>query len=503
MINSSYVKWCWGTVLVLLCAVAAGPVRAESMKICFKISAEFVDGGGSGKEDYFYHTSKEFYEARYTHIVVKKEGDDIDDALWNDFLDGDGCTGMMALDPATDYDVTWYTRVGTTQGRTIEIPKDGDVGCGYWCPDQENYYEYADLLRTPDSFGTLTDDVMLWDIEWESPRANLVVLGGWLMHRADELFFPANTSIVIKIDGDPERCDMAGLGGVYTRPSGDNICATSTNNGESDRHTMTDSAYYKFAVAHELGHGVQYSRGVASPDPRNQYSGSADEDGNWVDDTSLAPNDPSTSSAYCKCAHVDPDDGSRAHCFQSREWTREAMGEGYAHFFASALFNDRPADGQFNPRDCWFAYPKQGYDWFPIGNDVMFLAVDDTPPVFHMCANVKPGVKPEYPVTPFPWMDNLCNPGEEDDDEDVGVERDWLSFFWHLYADDLGAPDDKRFSIEDILATFGEGDGNYHFQKSLNAVEDRWAISDPVKRNNFRAYSTEQGVAHCEGGCNW
>ncbi len=162
-----------------------------------------------------------------------------------------------------------------------------------------------------------------------------------------------------------------------------------------------------------------------------------------------------------------------------------------------------PPDNDFEPYDgfgCWYAYCKQGWVWGSVGDDFTFLGLDRAPPVFHYCSGIRPDPSFYDPTSgeEYDYMDTWCDPG----DNDVSMEREWLSLFWRLYADDLDLPGDQRFSISDVLSVFGDGDGYYDFQKSYNAAKN-WDLPNVNdKFDNFNFVAQEQGLIHCEGGCN-
>ena len=490
MITNKKYKWSIALATIFFTATIGSHAIAKNQKFCAYLDAEFIDGGGNGKEDYFNSQAIAAYPARYAYLTLTKVGDT--SPMWDDYLDGEGCTEMRNFEASTEYEAELVARVSKEGNRTISIPRDGDDGCGYWCETRD--YEIPGSFVTRSTLESALGDQMKWNPGIKDPKTNLLLLAGWLLYRSDDLGYPANTGTVIKTDGQND-CDQGAWGGAFNWNDGE-ICVNSTITNPNNRHAMTAGAYFKFVVGHELGHRVQYANGKSRPVGGN-YAGYISGD-RWVHDMNAPAN--MNNADICTCNLVVEEDGSPAHCFQSREPIQDAMGEGFGHFYASAMFNERPADGaEIDHEDCWFAYPKQGWVWYYLGWDTTFLGPQTTTPVFHRCASVRPGAHPSFPDVQFPFMDTMCNPGNED----VGIERDWLSLFWRLYINDLGAPGDNRFSMTDILKVFGSGNGDYHFQKSLDAVIAEWENNNLAKVENFVSHAINEGVDHCSNGCDF
>jgi hypothetical protein len=162
-------------------------------------------------------------------------------------------------------------------------------------------------------------------------------------------------------------------------------------------NTGTSVTRSKFLIGHELGHYVQ------------AYTIS-------IPPSSYGP-DP---NAMCGCSHVMT--SSSTHCLQSREYIGAARKEGFAHFFATHMFNWHWEE------DCRFAYYKEWMD---------ASGIVHAPPVDIDC---------DVPVR---WMQSYC-PGP-----DAGVEHDWLGFFWALLDDpDTHAGIAELHGIFDACTTF-------------------------------------------------
>jgi hypothetical protein len=74
--------------------------------------------------------------------------------------------------------------------------------------------------------------------------------------------------------------------------------------------------HWKFMIAHELGHAVEWA-----------FIGQHAINYNWG------------ASAVCSCTHVANNPYSNTHCIQSRRDTGAGQIEGFAHAFAARVFN--------------------------------------------------------------------------------------------------------------------------------------------------------------------
>jgi hypothetical protein len=94
-------------------------------------------------------------------------------------------------------------------------------------------------------------------------------------------------------------------------------------------------------------------------------------------------------------------------------------------------------------------------------------------------------------------MDNECDPG----DEDYGVERDWLGFYWHLYTEDTVSNNANRFTVKEIYEVHDEAEKNT-WQSVYDSAKAMYKTTDPKKFANFREHATTRGIMHCSDGCN-
>jgi hypothetical protein len=168
-------------------------------------------------------------------------------------------------------------------------------------------------------------------------------------------------------------------------------------------------SWWKFIVGHEIGHCTQLRQmGYLT----NGLGGSDYDDGNEPA--------PPNGKYVCRCDNVySPDPPyyiAKKHCLNSRELSRVAQYEGFAHFFATKVWNnDTQADAtfvyykRFQNSETSFTEPpmaKNGFD------PIKWL-------------ETTPGTGTSPPGCKTPWSG-------------LGVEFDWLTFFYNVTSRDSG-----------------------------------------------------------------
>jgi hypothetical protein len=157
-------------------------------------------------------------------------------------------------------------------------------------------------------------------------------------------------------------------------------------------------ALSKFHIAHQIGHSQLATTFEHSP----SFT--------FTDAT----------HALCRCEQIEDGMGNY-QCTQSLEKYDDALDEGFAHFFASAAYNDR------DHSDCQFV------DYRPLS--ILFGVIDPPAPID--CA------------ASFAWRDTYC-----DDEPATATSLDFMRFFWRLYA--VGPDRLSAATIKEIVhaATF-------------------------------------------------
>jgi hypothetical protein len=159
----------------------------------------------------------------------------------------------------------------------------------------------------------------------------------------------------------------------------------------------------KSVIAHEIGHAMQLG-----------LWGTTDYNYN----ASLNP-----TPAACTCDNVSEVD-ARAHCLQSIEFSSAAQVEGFGHFYASDLFNNKAdADG-------YFSYYKE------FTYDGQILAPPLWVSIYSSSWNWR-------------WMDTYCA------STNGGTELDWLTFYYELNNKTANA-----FSYADLRSVYRKACGD-------------------------------------------
>jgi hypothetical protein len=205
-------------------------------------------------------------------------------------------------------------------------------------------------------------------------------------------------------------------------------------------------AYWKHIVAHEIGHYVQDR---AMGEHEFDYALNA-------------------STESCKCDHYDTSWGNNIHCMQSRESVGGAQLEGFAHAFASRVFN------QTTSADGTFVYYKPFLD---DSNNVNF------PPVAFDAFN------------PNLWMEDHCLASDQ------GVEMDWLNFYYRVAAESESNPVgfSDIFSIYELACTGSAGTKCNRQVVSWSALDSAASSHFGASNAQFIAFDTmgtTTGVAH-------
>jgi hypothetical protein len=249
-----------------------------------------------------------------------------------------------------------------------------------------------------------------------------------------------------------------GIGpGTYT-VNVNEACSTGGSCYKTDTRTVhiastmnlgTPASHWKHVIAHEFGHAVQH---FAMGSPAAHY-----------DDVAIGANE-----AVCRCDHYGTEYSNTLHCLQSREITGAAQKEGFAHAFATRVFNS------WVEPNATFVYYKP----------VLTYGIS-YPPV------------PTAIFNEYRWMENFCPA------EGRGVELDWLTFFYRVSSE--GAPNYTSFKrLWDIYrrTCTGSTTGNCSGQEVqwgnllANALAYYGGSSTNPSFVRFRNTGMTQGVDH-------
>jgi hypothetical protein len=248
--------------------------------------------------------------------------------------------------------------------------------------------------------------------DWFLSHTKFTAVYGHLLTRADEMEWPPGIETYVKpwhpdcelvAHNDPTVCTFYIPGNatywhdsIYTdwEDAPGRICLGARPTPECQEGGHRDPNW-KFVIAHETGHRLADAMGGPLRIEDNYAHTASDE--------------------LCRCTHVNS--SNQLHCLQSREQLSGAWVEGWAHFWATAAFNNRD-DG-----DGTFVYYKEV---------LIDPAGDPDPPPYGVDATNR-----------VRWLQQHCS----DDLTKSGVEWDWLVFLWHLWTT---MPEIHRFSVDDI-----------------------------------------------------
>jgi len=167
------------------------------------------------------------------------------------------------------------------------------------------------------------------------------------------------------------------------------------------QHLVPGDSYWKFVVAHEIGHEIQ-----------GRIWGREHLDYGMGSGIAGAP-------VKCTCAHVTS--SNVLHCLQSEELPDASQVEGFAQYFASRAYN-RDTDPT-----CQFRYYKEFLD----------QACPPGVPAADCGAPRADGLRVSLPPIPFDcknpikWRNTNCAAGASPTDAvaSLGIEMDWMGFY--------------------------------------------------------------------------
>ena len=347
-------------------------------KVCAFYNPEFMDGGrgethGNGRIPAVYAKASVLAS---TFVPTLPNGSFLRRPIWTGRLDADGCSPSMYLEAA------YYTMIVTAEmerpdGTSVVVNEK--VGTGpakpvTWAVSFNNFIPTINV-RPP--------------IELDLPAS----LGGNAAAVAARLLMmeqdgPPNGRYQVFVYPSANYCTSYGkkvgaalfTDGIYLCPNDD---------ARPDEH----NANFKFVIAHEFGHYVERF-GAQIPWPRRQdvYS--------YKDHPSIP--------ALCSCNGFIPGDMG-LHCLQSQEVYAAGSKEGFAHFYATLMWNDPSAS---SPRFQYYkAFREPSNTVTPAGSKV--VNVRQNPPLKWSdthCASTAAGRSTEYDFLGFYWSINTAAP---------------------------------------------------------------------------------------------
>lgn len=238
--------------------------------------------------------------------------------------------------------------------------------------------------------------------------ANVAAVASNLMHRATAMGLKDNKNYKAyanqdcpKVTGDPNEPLVAACA---------NPAVVFLGSGGGARRV-----FQKHVVGHEIGHHIGYH--LAAGPNSVDYSADGCNGGYWgMTDTCTLPQE-------CRCTpHVVS--ANSLHCLQSREYAGDAAQEGWAHFYATAIFNEGSNAGSFT-------YYKEFWTY---GGTI-------NPPLLNY----------EVSTTPVTWLELFCmGVPIPAGNQTRGTQLDWQYFFYNLHR--LSAA--NNYSLDDIARVY-------------------------------------------------
>ena len=355
------------------------------LKICVEQMSAFSDAGVG--EDYWQSSASTARPSRGAWVVIRRGSDYLKVGFLGDGRGsggpGPGCTEDLDEPVGThDYDFQIFT-VGRVQDNAINTAYEGNPVLDW------------NFTRSLTGGGP---HVVTFDPTASTGKAfDVYMVGAYSLYRH--------------------------VGGVSNEAFAYRL-QSGTSNSSVDRFNDIikigeDNADKKFIIAHETGH--------------------------LLGDFATGNNNWKTVSTKCQCYNssscpTPPFHGD--HTMISKERSRCAMAEGFAHFYSAAVFNQH----RFGHYDCWFHYYKE-------------IGGDNDPTVDCDEANGPFDVQYMESNCASPWIG-------------MGTELDWMRTFWDMLSADSPTPGDPPLEMYDIVhwIDLAEYWHDYYAYNNLNAA---------------------------------
>jgi hypothetical protein len=349
-----------------------------AVKACFNLQAIYHDAGFGEDIDALPpapdgYPATQSVPASYLYAALKQD----QATLWSGWLDASGCAPTTVLASGI-YSLQVQSRLSRDIGAEAPAIHDVLLHGG----DDDNYIWWTRSFFVLGS-GTLNLTPTTWD-----HAMNAAAVNARIFSRTEHILDPTTNTIYVN-----KGCPSQGPTDTCARSADHEVYIGSYSD------TQPSDAMSKFVVAHELGHVLE----------RKNFS--------TLGSDYAAGDDPSES--LCRCDHVT--NSNQTHCLQSRELYGTGYMEGFAHFFATQLYNERDGVG------CTFVYYKQ-FKHATLG--VI------QPPMAMNCGFA------------YGYRDHQCTPPAQGGAH-TAVELDFLRFLWNLHS---AGP--NRLSLPEMIDIF-------------------------------------------------
>ena len=386
--------------------------------LCSTWATEYADSGLG--EDYLDRWSNGYAPAAHALYYVTNPGS------WSTiyasgWLDSSGCTAMSL--PVGNY---WIWRF------TDDVSWDDVTFQTYLMLGGNEYWDYD---ATGITVGSTTTWINTYP-SWNDEAIQVAGITGQVLnqHEASGLgIAPGTYKIHVNEGCGPQYSCYESFDDV-TKISPDSV-------GGGASH-----AAWKFLVAHEIGHHVQW-RGMGYANYDYMLTSSVPQ---------------------CLCNHFDDYWGDNTHCIQSRESHGGAALEGFAHMFASRVFNSTSAS------NATFTYYKP-FLWSEFD--------DPEPPPLAFDA-----------YHPNLWMETWCLAPNQ------GIELDWLNFFYGISHEAAS----NSTTVTDLFSIYKRACGNpaancnfqtVNFSNLVSAAQTHYGQNSPIFAR-FNTTADNAGVDH-------
>jgi len=341
------------------------PAGEDDIKFCFALPVHTVDAGIG--EDFGINPVTN-YPASYAEVTIVSLPPGSQTVVDAEYLDADGCIEFEHVQPA-GYSVKLAGRASVpsssdpTQRNRIEVTKeDLSTPAWYWCSDEA--VEEGDVH---------------WFYASPNRRTNLLALSTFSLVRFSDGF----GSQIIYVQDRP--CSSSPTNSCNSAPG-------------SAVQINPDHNQYRYAIAHEMGHFVVH-----------RFMGGH----------------PLLCGAYTVNAGGEACEWDLSHALHSKELSASAITEGFAQFYATAVFN------RLDEQDGWFHYYKDDYK-------------DGAVTVVDMNDDLVGGTSA--------YLETICDGPVEG----FGVELDWARQFWD-YMTDPGVKPTRLQLLEQLDMAYNQG----------------------------------------------
>jgi hypothetical protein len=353
---------------------------------CWRSNFSDVDGG----EDIYTTTGDALREAQYSHVQLWEQGNLLDEDYMVNYESPRYCTKYFAVYQGHSYTFVHRTTL-KRDDRQIMILDDN---ASWEAATRYSLGIYSSWYLTG---GAPTYNTASLDHATVYKQTSMAVVARKVLNRAVDLGYVNSGDdrrIYINMEDENDECP----GGCCYHFGG--ICNGNTDQGITGPpghvicYDRSSTSIEKFKAGHEIGHAIAHQSSSQGPMPTSYKatnSASIFHPSAWACQT-----------------------GEDTHALHSREFIGAAQGEGFSHFVATTLFNNRETNG-------YFGYYKTA-------------RLDNS--------------NSEAPVY---WVDvtankqhlhNFCAPSGW---TGVGTEWDWLNFFWNIWT--IG---DYKWSVPDM-----------------------------------------------------